>query len=245
MPPAGLDRADVAHHLRRNAAVGALDQEPREMRQMPPWHIDRTVGVQKFKNDMSLSDEQIDTIVRWVDARRAARRSEGHAAAEAAGHRQRVEGASGTAYGPPDLVIRSPVHDGRAIIRTSGGGRCPTSRSPSRGGRKMVEIRPTTLKGRRIVHHVVAYLVLNNDPDGVNTGTATAGGTDRSSQDDLVNRRPQLMEWADRQRLRPLSSRHRQAAAARREDLLGSAHSRGRRGDHERIGNRHLVLPEG
>ena len=37
-------------------------------RQMPPWHIDKTVGVQKFKNDMSLTDEQIDTIVRWVDA---------------------------------------------------------------------------------------------------------------------------------------------------------------------------------
>src|SRR3979409_968821 len=37
-------------------------------RQMPPWHIDKSVGVQKFKNDMSLSDEQIDTIVRWVDA---------------------------------------------------------------------------------------------------------------------------------------------------------------------------------
>ena len=37
-------------------------------RQMPPWHIDRNVGVQKFKNDMSLSDEQIETIVRWVDS---------------------------------------------------------------------------------------------------------------------------------------------------------------------------------
>src|SRR6476646_4120370 len=37
-------------------------------RQMPPWHIDKTVGIQKFKNDRSLSDEQIDTIVRWVDA---------------------------------------------------------------------------------------------------------------------------------------------------------------------------------
>src|SRR5881394_1593088 len=37
-------------------------------RQMPPWHIDKAVGVQKFKNDMSLSDDQIDTIVRWVDA---------------------------------------------------------------------------------------------------------------------------------------------------------------------------------
>jgi len=36
-------------------------------RQMPPWHIDPTVGVQKFKNDMSLSQAQVDTIVRWVD----------------------------------------------------------------------------------------------------------------------------------------------------------------------------------
>ena len=35
---------------------------------MPPWHIDQTVGVQKFKNDMSLSDEQIAKIVRWVDS---------------------------------------------------------------------------------------------------------------------------------------------------------------------------------
>src|SRR5262249_31365494 len=32
-------------------------------RQMPPWHIDQSVGVQKFKNDMSLTDAQIDTIV--------------------------------------------------------------------------------------------------------------------------------------------------------------------------------------
>src|SRR5215472_7529987 len=37
-------------------------------RQMPPWHIDQNVGVQKFKNDMSLSEAQIATIVRWVDA---------------------------------------------------------------------------------------------------------------------------------------------------------------------------------
>src|SRR5437762_763123 len=37
-------------------------------RQMPPWHIDRTVGIQQFKNDRSLTDEQVDTIVRWVDA---------------------------------------------------------------------------------------------------------------------------------------------------------------------------------
>jgi hypothetical protein len=37
-------------------------------RQMPPWHIDKTVGIQHFQNDISLSDEQIATIVRWVDS---------------------------------------------------------------------------------------------------------------------------------------------------------------------------------
>ena len=33
-------------------------------RSMPPWHMDKTVGIQHFANDRSLSDQQIDTIVR-------------------------------------------------------------------------------------------------------------------------------------------------------------------------------------
>jgi hypothetical protein len=37
-------------------------------REMPPWHVDRTVGLQQFKDDPSLPDEEIQTIVRWVDA---------------------------------------------------------------------------------------------------------------------------------------------------------------------------------
>jgi hypothetical protein len=32
-------------------------------RVMPPWHIDKTVGIQEFKNDRSLSDQQIATLV--------------------------------------------------------------------------------------------------------------------------------------------------------------------------------------
>jgi len=36
-------------------------------REMPPWHIDRTVGIQKFADDPSLTDKEIATIVRWVD----------------------------------------------------------------------------------------------------------------------------------------------------------------------------------
>ena len=37
-------------------------------RQMPPWHIDRTIGIQEFKNDRSLSDEEVAMISAWVDA---------------------------------------------------------------------------------------------------------------------------------------------------------------------------------
>ncbi len=37
-------------------------------RQMPPYHVDRTVGIQSFANDVSLSDDEIQTIVRWVEA---------------------------------------------------------------------------------------------------------------------------------------------------------------------------------
>lgn len=36
-------------------------------REMPPWYIDRNVGVRHFKNDVSLTDQQIATIVQWVD----------------------------------------------------------------------------------------------------------------------------------------------------------------------------------
>ncbi|HYE89022.1 MAG TPA: hypothetical protein VEA16_21880, partial [Vicinamibacterales bacterium] len=36
-------------------------------RLMPPWHIERNVGIQKFKDDPSLSDREIETIASWVD----------------------------------------------------------------------------------------------------------------------------------------------------------------------------------
>src|SRR5499433_886652 len=36
-------------------------------REMPPWYIDRHIGITKFKDDPSLTDAEIATIVRWVD----------------------------------------------------------------------------------------------------------------------------------------------------------------------------------
>src|ERR1700730_11688345 len=35
---------------------------------MPPWFVDKNIGIQKFKNDPSLSDEEIARIARWVDS---------------------------------------------------------------------------------------------------------------------------------------------------------------------------------
>src|SRR5437867_4330394 len=37
-------------------------------REMPPWGIDPRVGIQHFKNDPSLRDDELEKIVAWVDA---------------------------------------------------------------------------------------------------------------------------------------------------------------------------------
>ena len=37
-------------------------------REMPPWYIDRSVGIHKFKEDPSLTDSEIATITAWIDA---------------------------------------------------------------------------------------------------------------------------------------------------------------------------------
>ena len=34
---------------------------------MPPWFIEKDVGIQDFKYDISLSDEEVETIAAWVD----------------------------------------------------------------------------------------------------------------------------------------------------------------------------------
>ena len=162
-------------------------------RQMPPWHIDRGVGVQKFKNDMSLSDEQVDTIVRWVDAGSPQGDPKDMPPPKPVVTDNQWQGVR-DGFGPPDLVVKSSEYTMAAEHQDVW--YRPMSDIPLTEPRwvKMVEIRPTNLKARRIIHHSIAYLVLNNDPEAVNTGTAN--GPDRFGGDDLVNRRPQLMEWA-------------------------------------------------
>jgi mono/diheme cytochrome c family protein len=166
-------------------------------RQMPPWHIDKTVGIQKFKNDMSLSDEQVATIVAWVD-QGAVQGNPKDMPAPKPLVKDNEWKAVRDGYGPPDLVVRSPEYTMPAEhqdvwFRPSS----DISLTEPRWV-KMVEIRPTSLKARKIIHHSIAHLVLVNDPDAVNKGTAAgpARGGGGFDPDDLVNARPQLMEWA-------------------------------------------------
>jgi len=163
-------------------------------RQMPPWHIDRSVGVQKFKNDMSLTDAQVDTIVRWVDGGAVEGDPKDMPPPKPLVTDNEWNGVR-DGFGPPDLIVRSPEYTMAA--RHQDVWFRPMSDIPITEPRwaKMVEIRPTNLKGRKIIHHSIAYLVLNNDPEAVNTGTSNGPSTINNSTD-LVNRRPQLMEWA-------------------------------------------------
>jgi hypothetical protein len=162
-------------------------------RQMPPWHIDKSVGVQHFKNDMSLTDEQIDTIVRWVDGG-APQGDPRDLPAPRPVRTDNVWKAQRDGFGAPDLVVKSSEYTMPAAHQDVW--YRPMSDLPLTEPRwvKLVEIRPTNLKARRIIHHSIAYLVLNNDPEAVSTGTTS--GLGRANDDDPVNRRPQLMEWA-------------------------------------------------
>jgi hypothetical protein len=162
-------------------------------RQMPPWHIDKSVGIQQFKNDMSLSDDQIDTIVKWVDQGAPQGDPKDMPPPKPLVTTNEWKGER-DGFGPPDLVIKSSEYTMAAEHQDVW--YRPMSDVPVTEPRwvKMVEIRPTNLKARRIIHHSIAYLVLNNDPDAVSKGTAN--GPDRFAGADDFNRRPQLMEWA-------------------------------------------------
>jgi len=163
-------------------------------RQMPPWHIDPSVGVTKFKNDMSLTQEQIDTIVRWVDGGAVQGDPKDLPAPKPLMADNEWQGVK-DGFGPPDLVVKSPEYTMPAQHQDQWWR--PMSDIPITEPRwvRMVEIRPTNMKARKIVHHAIAYHVLNPDnAAAVNTGIGSFGGN--AAADDLVNRRPQLMEWA-------------------------------------------------
>src|SRR4026209_1901806 len=138
-------------------------------RQMPPWQIDRTVGIQKFKNDRSLTDEQIDTIVRWIDAGAPQGDPKDMPAAKVWSEDQGWNFAALFGQKEPDMIVKSYDFTMPAVSQDAWDKRVtPTGITEPRWVRA-IEIRPATIKGRKIVHHAIAYLD-QTDPNAPSGG---------------------------------------------------------------------------
>ena len=128
-----------------------------ETRAMPPWHLDRHIGIQDFKNDPSLTDQEIATIVTWVD--------NGAPQGNPTDTPTPPEFAPADAWqiGEPDLVVRFPAH----TVPDAG---------PDIFGSMMTEFgldgdryitaiqtRPVGDSSRQVVHHALSYAVEQNE----------------------------------------------------------------------------------
>ena len=139
-----------------------------QQRTMPPWHIDKTVGIQAFKNDRSLSDGQIDTLVRWVEA--------GTPMGDAKDMPKPIAWPDPQVwqlkaqFGEPDLIVKSTPY----TVNATGQDKwwrpvVPTGITEPRWVRA-IEVKPSP-SGRRAVHHVLT--LLEQQEEGGLTGLAS------------------------------------------------------------------------
>ena len=107
---------------------------------MPPWFIEKNIGIQNFKEDISLSPEELATIAAWVDS--GARRG------DPADLPPAIAWPDGKdwSFGEPDLVVSSPKHTLEAVAADWYGllDRSPTGLTEDRWV-KAVEVREVLL----------------------------------------------------------------------------------------------------
>jgi mono/diheme cytochrome c family protein len=161
-------------------------------RRMPPWHLDKTVGIQEYKNDRSLSDAEIETIVSWVEAGAP----EGNPA-DAPPPAKFPDGSTwqfAEQFGAPDLVIKSAPYT--VAARGQDKWWRPTVDAGITEERwvRAIEIKPSMPLGKKVVHHVLASLAQDEGP--VPQGVASTA----HQHDEAGNTRPMsaglFMEWA-------------------------------------------------
>ena len=162
-------------------------------RNMPPWHIDKRVGIQRFQNDRSLTDEQINAIVQWVDS------------GAPLGDIKDLpppkqwpdnEWQLAKVFGrPPDLVLKSEEYtmpaQGVDIFFRS------VTDVPLTEPRwvRAVEVRPGTMAGRKILHHVDVGPIRKEMSVGV--GGANPAGANAADNSKTGDEGPGLlMDWA-------------------------------------------------
>jgi hypothetical protein len=139
---------------------------------MPPWFVERNIGIQKFKGDPSLSLDEIDTIARWADGGAPIGNVADLPAAKA-----EPMGEDGWLLGKPDLVVTSPQIFVPAVAPDKWGsiGSVPTGITEDRWV-KSVEVREVndiprtsaakTVGGRYVFHHMTYESSVPGTPGG-------------------------------------------------------------------------------
>ena len=154
-------------------------------RQMPPWHINQTVGIQKFKNDRSLTDAQIDTIVKWVDA--GAQKGDAKDMPPPKQWPDESKWNFADQFGPPDLIIKSPDWTVPAVALDAWYKPVVDTGLTEPRWVRAIEIHPATVKGRKVTHHALARLQQTEASNAAVTADDTAGGPGQAGL---------FMEWA-------------------------------------------------
>lgn len=75
---------------------------------MPPWYIEKNIGIQQYKGDYSLSDEEVATIAKWADGG-APRGNPADLPPPA-----KFADAKDWQLGTPDLIVKSPTVETKA-----------------------------------------------------------------------------------------------------------------------------------
>ena len=127
-----------------------------ESREMPPWYLDKTIGIQEFINDISLSDEEIEAIVRWVDA--------GAPPGDLSRMPPPLEWPSGDNFrleveaglGPPDTVVRFPPFTMPPVAQDTFFRPFADIDIDEPRWVRAAETKPAGRQGRRIAHHASA-----------------------------------------------------------------------------------------
>ncbi len=132
-------------------------------RQMPPWHVDQTVGIQRFANDVSLSDEEIQTIVAWVDQGMAPGDDRNMPVAPTFGDGRSWQ-AESIIGRPPDLIVRSSPYSVKAFGQDQWWN--PLVKWEPLGEERWMmayEFKPAYPNGLEVVHHGHASLSFPSD----------------------------------------------------------------------------------
>jgi hypothetical protein len=141
-------------------------------RQMPPWFLDRHIGIQQYKNDPSLADEEIRTIVKWVDAGAP----QGDPADMPA--LPQWSAADGWDIGEPDLIVRYPAYTVPATGPDLYGSLYAPFGTTEDRYIKAIQSRPVGEPSRKVVHHALSYSV----PAGLDDPSANPDDPDGGQQ---------------------------------------------------------------